>query len=143
MQDQATVDQFAAELAMTPEAFAAQLRLRHLAGALLLVCRHAEADELRTARDMLCEVLEGSSAGAPMPPLEDAREDARWWAELASPHEIEAYLSACLRAVGARPVAMRARKRVFAALWETMPEDDRRAFIRRVDPQGRFHKGAA
>jgi hypothetical protein len=71
------------------------------------------------------------------------REDAEFWADCASPPVLEAFVAAGLRQIGRQAFAERARKRLFAALWETFSEEDRRAFVMRVDPHGRFRGRSA
>ena len=71
----------------------------------------------------------------------DMREDARWWSGMATPAELTEYLAAALRALGERAPCLDMRKRLFVTLFESFPEDDRIAFLRRVDPAGRFTKG--
>lgn len=70
-------------------------------------------------------------------------QDARFWAEAAPPHEVVAYTIAGLRQFPAAHIGIIARKRAFAALWERFSESDRIAFLRRVDAEGNFHRGAA
>lgn len=94
--------------------------------------------------EVVCAWMERVSAGMPD---HDAfgfvREDARWWADVATPAELEAYTAAGLARLERAGFAIAARKRLLVALWESLPERERRGFVRRVDPQGRFHKGAA
>lgn len=71
------------------------------------------------------------------------RAEAEFWADCASPPALEAYVAAGLRQIGRTAFAERARKRIFAALWESFPEADRRAFVERVDPHGRFRGRSA
>lgn len=70
------------------------------------------------------------------------REGAEFWAEVASPREVEVYFGACLRRLmrdrGRLNTA--AQKRLMVALWEALPEADRAKFLRGVDPDGRFRK---
>lgn len=66
------------------------------------------------------------------------REDAAWWADLATPHEVEAYVAAGLRRIERTAFCEAARKRIFAAIWESFGDADRKAFLGRVDPAGRF-----
>lgn len=68
----------------------------------------------------------------------DVRQDAEWWADCALPAEVEAVVAAGLRRIERTQFGAAARKRIFVALWETMKPDDRRAFLVRVDPGGKF-----
>jgi hypothetical protein len=60
---------------------------------LAVVCLNATDDE------EFFEIVEtripSRSAGAPLPPLLDAEDEARWWASVASPSEVKAWLLAC------------------------------------------------
>jgi hypothetical protein len=60
---------------------------------LAVVCLDATDD------DEFAEIVEARvpsrSAGAPLPPLLDAEDEARWWASVASPSEVKAWLLAC------------------------------------------------
>ena len=44
-------------------------------------------------------IPEWAELGAPLPTFLDVADDGRWWAENASPKEIEAYLLACFNAL--------------------------------------------
>lgn len=84
--------------------------------------------------------------GAGMPdhdPFGGVRADAEFWCDVATPAEIVAYTCAGLRRLGDVEMAAVTRKRLFVALWETMAEADRRAFVSRVDPTGAFRGRAA
>lgn len=80
--------------------------------------------------------------GAGMPEFNafwhDLREEAAFWADIATPPELEAYAGAALRRIARVPFAPAARKRLFVMLWETMQEADKRAFLGAVDPDGKF-----
>lgn len=111
----------------------------------LLVAMLGEVEEADAAA-ICVAFLDGRSAGMPMPDAFGAvREQAAFWAGIADPAEIEAYVAFGLREAtqGRHRFALAARKRLLASLWETLPEADRKAFVRRVDPEGRFHRRAA
>lgn len=94
--------------------------------------------------EALCAALETICAGMPDIDLSmTPRQDARYWADLAHPLELEAYFVAALRAAEGRVFAPRAQKRFFVALWEAMPPEDRKKFLARVDPDGQFLRGTA
>jgi len=95
------------------------------------------------ANAIMAAALEERRAGPP-PHMAfgDIREDAAFWADTATPAEVEAVVAAGLRRIERTQFAAAARKRLFVALWETMEADDRRAFLARVDPKGNF-RGAA
>lgn len=94
--------------------------------------------------DLLCGWLEENGAGYPDPDFMfgQMRDDAAFWADTATPAELEAYVAAGLRAIERRHFAQGAQKRLFVAFWERMSDADRRKFLSRVDPDGRF-KGVA
>lgn len=87
----------------------------------------------------LCAALDSVSVGpAGQAHFADMKYDAEWWADLACPRELEAYVGAGLRAIERRTFAPAAQKRLFVALWEAMPQEDQRKFLSRVDPDGQF-----
>jgi len=58
--------------------------------------------------------------------------DARWWADVAPPHELVAYVIAGLARLPNRHLSILARKRAFMALWQSLPDADRAAFLAHV-----------
>jgi hypothetical protein len=72
--------------------------------------------------------LIASAAGVPDNPLGFAREDARFWAEVASPPELEAYALAAMDKIAGAPFASRHIKRLIAALWGRMHPIEQQAF---------------
>jgi hypothetical protein len=61
--------------------------------------------------------------------------EAEWWCEFASDTMVVAMLSACLKRVTEqRVIAQGARKRAMVAIWNTLNEKDRIAFLEMVDP---------
>ncbi|WP_439137497.1 hypothetical protein [Roseicyclus sp.] len=95
--------------------------------------------------DLLCGWLEGNGAGQPDPDFVfgQLRRDAAFWADIATPAELEAYVAAGLARIERRNFAAAAQKRLFVAFWECMSDADRRAFLARVDPTGKFRGAAA
>ena len=59
-------------------------------------------------------------------------EDARWWADLAPVHELVAYVTAGLTRLPRRHPSLPARKALFKALWRSLPDTDRAAFLAHV-----------
>lgn len=103
----------------------------------------AEAEAPALA-EVVCAWLERAGAGMPdHDPFGEVRADAAYWADVATPAELEAYTAAGLARIERTGFAVGARKRLILALWQSLPERDRREFVRRVDPRGRFHRGAA
>jgi hypothetical protein len=72
------------------------------------------------------------SGSAGMPPLalvdSAAREEARFWAETASPAELECYALAALDRLRGGPFAARHIKRMVAGLWGRMSPAEQEAF---------------
>lgn len=66
------------------------------------------------------------------------RSDADYWADIASPPELEAYAAAALRRIERVAFAPSARKRLLVMFWQSLPDSDRRAFLAQVDPDGVF-----
>lgn len=94
--------------------------------------------------EVVCAWLERAGAGMPdHDPFGEVRADAAYWADVATPAELEAYTAAGLARIERAGFAIAARKRLILSLWQSLPERDRREFVRRVDPRGRFHRGAA
>lgn len=96
------------------------------------------------ATQIMAAALEDMAAGQPTRPFPfcDIRSDADWWADCAHPAELECYFSSALKRLGDRALGMKARKRLFVALWQSFPLADRLAFLARVDATGQFCKGA-
>lgn len=116
----------------TVEDYARSARADYLCAA-ISVCHPQDAVQIMAA------ALEDMAAGMPEPPfLSVTRSDAQWWADLATPVELEAYAGAALRVIGQRAWGLGARKRLLVHLWQGLPEDERRKFVARVDPAGKF-----
>lgn len=85
--------------------------------------------------------------GAGFPRLDywgDVRADADEWAFFANAAELESYLVAAVRRLENQALGIKARKRIFAALWLALTCDERQAFLDRVDANGVFHgRGAS
>ncbi len=72
--------------------------------------------------------LSGSDAGLPDSALGSSRDDARFWAEVASPPELEAYALAAMDRLSGAPFVSRQIKRLVAALWSRMSPAEQQAF---------------
>lgn len=94
---------------------------------------------------LLCDRVEQLGAGGPelASLIGVMRSDASFWAECASEIELETYAAAALREIQNRAFAIKARKRLLVMLWTSLTDDDRRAFLRGVDPNGLFSRRAA
>lgn len=111
--------------------------LKQLA-AVLSVVGH---DDMPDVSDLLAGWLDHNGAGSPDSALFGAlREDAAFWADIATPKELEAYVAAGLSRIERRNFAQVTLKRIFVSIWEVMSESDRRRFLSRVDPDGVFRK---
>lgn len=104
----------------------------HVAAAAIHMLDRLVACDPMAAGLVAAETLECVSAGSPIVSLWNVREDAEFWASVANPIEIECYFAACLREISSRNLALPARKRLFAALWESLPASDRSTFARRI-----------
>lgn len=72
------------------------------------------------------------TSGPAHPFLNEFREEAAWWADCAHVPELEEVTLAGLRRLGEMALGINARKRLFAALWDSFTEADRLSFARRV-----------
>jgi hypothetical protein len=85
---------------------------------------------------VLCAAAEELGAG--MPELGSYRGEisnhAATWADCATPHELATYLAAGLAKVDRRAFARNTRKRLLVALWNSLPAEDRTAFIDFIEP---------
>lgn len=81
--------------------------------------------------------LEDNAAKYPQVTLmqERVREDADFWASLATPAELEAYLSASLRALNDTVIAERVQKRLAALAFKSMNPETRANFIAWAESQ--------
>ena len=64
---------------------------------------------------------------------ENARQDARFWAETATPAELQAYALAALDRLAPAPFASRQIKRMIAALWSRMSPAEQEAFKKWIE----------
>lgn len=62
--------------------------------------------------------------------------EAQWWADTAPDTAVSAMLVACLKrmALGRMVMPPNARKRALVAIWNTLEEKDRAAFLELVEP---------
>ena len=62
--------------------------------------------------------------------------EADWWADCAPDSAVSAMLAACLKrlAMGQMIMAPNARKRALVAIWNTLDEKDRAAFLTYAEP---------
>lgn len=57
------------------------------------------------------------------------RDDARYWADTAQPHEIECYVAAGLERAKDTPFGPRMRKRMIGTVWRKMTAAERAEFL--------------
>jgi hypothetical protein len=99
----------------------------HLSMAVGYACRAGMEREL-------CEAMSGGleifGAGMPAPPdLQQLRYDADYWADIATPMEVEAFTAAGLSRIERATFAEKARKRIFMAIWRSFTDKQRGDFI--------------
>ena len=85
---------------------------------------------------VLCAAAEELGAG--MPELGGYRGEisnyAFTWADCATPHELATYLAAGLAKVDRRSFGRSTRKRLLVAIWNSLPPEDRTAFLDYAQP---------
>lgn len=89
---------------------------------------------------IMAAALDDLGAGSPEAALYscELRADAAFWADCATPPELEAYAAAALRRISRVAFAEMTRKRLIVMLWETLSGPDKQAFLASVDPEGKF-----
>ncbi len=128
------------------EAMAWSLTRVKLAARAMATLDLLEAHDPHACGAVVSSRIEHLSAGLPCPILAAVRDNALYWAETAVEIELVEYLAAALRQLGERGLmraVLPARKRLMVALFQSLPEEDRRAFLARVDPRGLFTGRAA
>lgn len=94
------------------------------------------------AMQILAAALEDFETSGPPVSLYDPRDDARLWAECASPRELEVYGTEILRRLDKPAFSISARKRLLVSLWESLSDADRQSFLSKVDPTLHFVRRA-
>lgn len=90
-------------------------------------CHPDDAAQLATA------LLIDLSAGMPkLPYFTSIRDDARWWASLATPAELLEALSAALKSLNSTALHGAMRKRLFMSLWHSFSPFEQGNFLARV-----------
>lgn len=118
--------------ALSSEAAARDAMFLHLQAAVDIAYQSAGRQALGEA---LCAALDTVAGGAPrFDAFGNMREDAAFWADCATPMELEIYAAAALNRIKRATFAERARKRLFWALWQEMKAEDRAAFLAKVAP---------
>lgn len=117
---------------------------RRMIGRHNLATAIAECDA-RDVAHILAAALDDLGTGVPEVSnfTSSLRSDAAAWADWASPPEIETVVAAGLRKLGKTALGIKTRKRMIVALWESLTDADRRAFLQGVDPSGKFRGRAA
>ena len=92
------------------------------------------------AAQIMAASLDDLAAGDPpkSDPFGNLRADAAFWADTAHVAELEVYFAAALKSLGKRALGIQMRKRLFVAIWASLTDADRKAFLSRVDAQGSF-----
>lgn len=109
------------------------------------LCRALADCHPKDAAAICAAYLDDQRTGGPVmgDPFGMVSGDAALWADSAPVHELAAYGTAALDRLRTANLGLNARKRLFAALWQSFPDQDRKAFLARVDAEGRFvHRGA-
>ena len=120
---------------------AMEARRLHLLARLCAVLSAVTPSEKAAVAEIVVGWLDEVGAGSPrFDVFGDIREDARFWADIAHPAELEAYTAAGLRKIERTQFASGARKRLFVALWDAMAAEDKRKFLSKADPDGVFQK---
>ena len=100
------------------------------ATALCEAIREAHPDD---ARQVLTAALADLEAGKPKPSRQDkVREDAKWWASMATPLELMEYTRATLAQLGEVALLRNHRKQLFARLWRQFSLEDQVAFLTKI-----------
>lgn len=84
------------------------------------------------------------TAEAPLPwfdPFSEAEADARLFATAAPVHQLAAVVAAGLHRLSHSALPRGVAKRALIAIWAKLSDRDRRAFLARIDPDGRFRGG--
>lgn len=137
------MEQEAAALRAGLDRFSAEAQLDALLGHMAALLMSVSREEAGPVAALLCKWLEEAGSGMPdQDGFGALREDAAFWADIATPRELEAYVGAGLRRMQTTHFAAAARKRILVALWESMDDGDRRRFLAKVDPSGRFRSAA-
>lgn len=97
---------------------------------LALAIRRTHPDD---ARVILTAALHDLMAGLPhFAGFGSIREDAKWWAGLATPIELIETMFACMEKIKDRALHKDMRKRLLWAMWRSLDADSRAAFLARV-----------
>lgn len=104
----------------------------------------AEADRADACQIMAAALDDLGGGGPEMSVMSDRlRDEAAWWADMASPVEVETITAAGLRKISKTAFGIAARKRLIVMLWQSLTDADRRAFLKNVDPVGKFRGKSA
>lgn len=79
--------------------------------------------------------LDDLTGETPSPAFIDAEHEAAFWAELATPIELEACFTASIERLQQSAHTTNAKKRLFVALWKSFGATDRAAFLDRFGSQ--------
>ncbi len=107
---------------------------RHLLGEFMRVHEAAPHVAVATADAFLEVVAPGIPDASPF--FGASQSEADWWADCAPDSMVAAMLTACLKrlAMGQMIMAPNARKRALVAIWNTLTEKDRAAFLTYAEP---------
>jgi hypothetical protein len=107
---------------------------RHVLAELLRVYDSHPSEAVAVADAFLEQVAPEWPSAAPL--FADIGTEAEWWADCAPDTAVSAMLVACLKrlALGRMIMAPNARKRALVAIWNTLDERDRAAFLTYAEP---------
>ena len=121
----------AAEAQMPPPAASDMVRALEAA----LAASQRLDDGHATLGECLGILMDEIGAGTPRyEALGDMRAEAMWWADTATPEELETYTAAALRRIERVRFAEATRKRLLVALWDSLDGAGRSAFLAKVIP---------
>ncbi len=112
-------------------------------GALFLRYDLANCDP-DVALPIIYEYLDRSYTGGPgfWDPQRVVVEDARWWAQVAPPHERAAYGMAALELLTGGYLGLNIRKKLFLLPWEGFSAEEQLWFLQHIDAEGFRRWGA-
>jgi hypothetical protein len=97
------------------------------------LCHAISMCDPQDAAQIMAAALETLQIGQPEHDVfGTVRRDAEWWAEVAPPHEVQAYVAAGLKQLQAKAIGPKARKALIVHLWNGMTAADKAAFLKAI-----------
>ena len=91
---------------------------------------------------MTAALIDLSPEGPRLDIFLSAEDDANWWASIAAPAQLLAVLAEVLAHLRDCALHVHMRKRLIVTLFESLPFEDRWAFLKRIDANGQFQRRA-